>query len=100
MRGQPAAGIGSLAALHVHVVVVVVVDQCAACSAACDIKMLGLLRPETRSNRDQLCNRIRQQFRGHTASGDVAMRRQIRFGCYAGHGPGEVLRPPTPGPSS
>lgn len=41
--GQPAAGIGSLAALHV---VVFVVDQCAACSAASDIKMLGLLRPE------------------------------------------------------
>lgn len=90
--GQPAAGIGSLAALHV---VVFVVDQCAACSAASDIKMLGLLRPEPSraepnrtklpSNRDQLCNRIRQQFRGQTASGDAAT--DSFWMLYAGHGP-------------
>lgn len=87
MWGQPAAGIGSLAALHV---VVFVVDQCAACSAASDIKMLGLLRPEpsrAEPNRTELsCRAIvincATEF-GSNFAGKlrVAMRRQIRFGC-------------------
>lgn len=57
MWGQPAAGIGSLAALHV---VVFVVDQCAACSAASDIKMLGLLRPEP-NRAEPMPNRTAEQ---------------------------------------
>lgn len=80
--GQPAAGIGSLAALHV---VVFVVDQCAACSAASDIKMMGLLRPEP-SRTELSCRAIvincATEF-GSNFAGKlrVAMRRQIRFGC-------------------
>lgn len=86
--GQPAAGIGSLAALHV---VVFVVDQCAACSAASDIKMLGLLRPEpNRADADaeaepncraiviNCATEFGSNFAGKLR---VAMRRQIRFGC-------------------
>lgn len=83
MWGQPAAGIGSLAALHV---VVFVVDQCAACSAASDIKMLGLLRPEPsraepNSNRAIVINCATEFGSNFARKLRVAMRRQIRFGC-------------------
>lgn len=95
--GQPAAGIGSLAALHV---VVFVVDQCAACSAASDIKMLGLLRPEPsraepNSNRAIVINcatEFGSNFAGQTASGDAAT--DSFWMLYAGHGPAPLFLTP------
>lgn len=55
------------------------------CWAYCAPNRTEPNRTELPSNRDQQCNRIRQQFRGQTASGDAAT--DSFWMLYAGHGP-------------